>query len=122
MSVDIQVLAAIVGTVGVIVGGYYALAALVVKQFKAHLDERFATQEKARIEGRKLWDERLSRLESEHHELERHFMKFLAELPEKYMRREDHIRFETVITAKLDALYAEIRLLSERQQQQQART
>ena len=116
MSVDIQVLAAIVSVISAIVGGYYALAALIVKQFKAHLDERFQGQEKARVEGRKLWDERLKKLEDEHWELERNFMKFLAEMPEKYQRREDTIRFETVINAKLDALYSEMRLISERQQ------
>jgi hypothetical protein len=120
LSVDIQVLAAIVGAVGVIIGGYYALAAMIVKQFKAHLDERFEAQERARIEGRKLWDDRLARVEDEHHELERHFLKHLADLPREYIRREDHVRFETVIAAKLDALYAEMRLLSDRQQQLRA--
>ena len=111
-----MVLAAIVGAIGAIVGGYYALALLIVKQFKASLDERFAAQEKARLEGRKLWDERLTRLEEDHRELERNFLRHLADLPEKYVRREDHIRFETVITAKLDALYSKIELLSDRQQ------
>lgn len=116
MSVDIQVLGTIVAILGVIVGGYYALAALIVKQFKEHLDERFKGQEKARAEGRKLWDERVTLIEKQHHDLERQHMKLLADLPREYVRREDHIRFETVINAKLDALYSEMRLFAERAQ------
>lgn len=107
--------------VATIVGGYYALALLIVKQFKADLDDRFKAQESARLEGRKLYEERLGKVEGDYRALHVKFLEHLAELPRDYMRREDHIRFETVITAKLDALYAEMRLLGERQQQQQAR-
>jgi hypothetical protein len=114
LNIDIQVLAAIVTAVGVIIGGYYTLAALVVRQFKAHLDERFAAQEKARQDGRKLYEERLARVEDAHRELDRAFLKHLAELPRDYVRREDHIRFETVINAKLDAVAAKQDLLAER--------
>lgn len=116
MTVDMQTIGVIVTVVATIVGGYYALALLVVKQFKADLDERFKAQEAARLEGRKAWDERLARVEADYRALERRFLEHLAELPEKYQRREDTIRFETVINAKLDALYSEMRLISERQQ------
>ena len=121
MSVDISTLGVIVSVVATIVGGYYALALLIVKQFKADLDDRFKAQESARLEGRKLYEERLGKVEGDYRALHVKFLEHLAELPRDYMRREDHIRFETVITAKLDALYAEMRLLGERQQQQQAR-
>lgn len=115
MSVDIQVLGVIVAIIAAVAGGYYTLAALIVRQFKTHLDERFAGQDKERVEGRRMSETRLGNLEVEHRALDRNFLKFLAELPEKYQRREDTIRFETVINAKLDALYSEMRLLAERQ-------
>jgi hypothetical protein len=38
-------------------------------------------------------------------ELEKEFMRFQAEMPLNYVRREDYIRGQTVIEAKLDALY-----------------
>ena len=39
-----------------------------------------------------------------HQRLERDFLNFKAELPDKYVRREDFIRSEAVIEAKLDGL------------------
>lgn len=98
-----------------ILGGFAVIARWAVGQFEKRLDERFEAQESARQEGRKLWEERVSRVEGEHRTLEREFLKHIASMPEKYQRREDTIRFETVINAKLDALYSEMRLLSERQ-------
>lgn len=121
MSVDISTIGVIVTVVATIVGGYYALAILIVKQFKADLDERFKAQETARLEGRRLYEERLATVERDYRALHVSFLEHLAELPREYVRREDHIRFETVISAKLDALYAELRLINERQQLQPVR-
>jgi hypothetical protein len=115
VSVEIQVLAGVVSALAAIVGGYWALAKVIVSQFERRLDERFAAQDEARKEGRKQYEERLRRLEDHGREQERSFLKLLADLPKDYVRREDHIRFETVINAKLDALYSEMRLLAERQ-------
>lgn len=124
MSVDITTFAAVLGAIvtviATIVGGYFALARLVVKQFNASLDQRFQAMNDARLEGRKAYEERLGRVEVAYRELHTKFLEHLAELPREYVRREDHIRFETVITAKLDALYAEMRLIAERQQQVRA--
>jgi hypothetical protein len=116
MSVDLSTIGVLVSVVATIVSGYYALAALIVRQFKADLDQRFKAQDAARLEGRKVYEDRLAALEKHYHELHTSFLKHLAELPREYVRREDHIRFETVITAKLDALYSEMRLMAERQQ------
>lgn len=114
MSVDVGTIGTIVSVVATIVGGYYALALLIVKQFKADLTERFKAQDLARQEGRTAYEKALKELGEEHRRLERDFLKFLAELPTHYMRREDHIRFETVINAKLDALAAKQDLVAER--------
>lgn len=114
MTIDIQVLAAIAAVLGIIISGYYALGALLMKQFDKRLEERFAAQEVARIEGRRSYEERMDKSDTAHRELDRAFLRHMAELPRDYVRREDHIRFETVINAKLDALSAKQDLLAER--------
>ena len=43
--------------------------------------------------------------------LEREFLEFRAELPLHYVRREDYLRGQAVLEAKLDALYSKIELL-----------
>ena len=98
-----------------ITGGYWAIGRMVLAQFDKRLDERFAAQEKAREEGRHLWDLRFGGFEAEQRRIEREVLELKADLPMNYVRREDHIRFETVINAKLDALYSELRLVGERQ-------
>lgn len=108
-------LLALFSAVAALIAGAWALIRVVVSQFEKRLDERFTAQESLRVEGRKLWDERMGKLEERHGELERTFLKFLADLPKEYQRREDHIRFETVISAKLDALGSKFELFGERQ-------
>lgn len=39
-------------------------------------------------------------------QLEKDFLRFQADLPLNYVRREDYVRGQSVIEAKLDALYA----------------
>lgn len=41
-------------------------------------------------------------------DLERDFLKHLAELPVHYVRREDYVRGQTVIEAKLDAIATQV--------------
>ena len=52
---------------------------------------------------------------SEFHELKEEFLQLKAELPVHYVRREDDIRNQTLINAKLDALYQKIEELKEKQ-------
>lgn len=112
MSVELGL--SIVAAVCTIIAGFWAVLTLAGKQFEKRLDERFATQEELRKEGRQAYETRLSNVEAELRESDRRFLKFLADLPREYMRREDHIRFETVINAKLDAVAAKQDLLAER--------
>lgn len=80
------------------------------------LDERFATQEKARVEGMGHWDSRFTNLEKtlkeegkEWRRVERELMDLKADLPTLYVRREDYVRNQTIIEAKLDAIHKEQR-------------
>jgi len=97
-----------------IVGGYWALGKLVLAQFDKRLDERFAAIERARDAGRILWEQRFERYEADQRRQERDLLRLKAELPTQYVRREDHIRFETVIYARLDALNSKFDLFLER--------
>jgi hypothetical protein len=92
---------------------------LIVAQFERRLDDRFAAQEQARGESQKHWDGKFCSLENAAKEeagqwlrLERNFMEFKAELPLQYVRREDHVRNQTLIEAKLDGLALRIENLS----------
>lgn len=104
-----------------LISAAWGLLTLSARQFKAQLDERFALQEKARVEAATRWEKsfkELTDLRNVEREqilnVERSLMNLRAELPREYMRREDHVRFETVITARLDALYSEIKFLGAR--------
>ena len=99
------------------IGGF---GKILLDQFEKRLGERFEGQERSREEGRKLWDDRFGRLETRQSAFERDLLELRADLPVEYVRREDHIRFETVINAKLDALYSEMRLMSERAQRRES--
>lgn len=111
----IELLISLLGAVALLVTGAWALVKIVVAQFEKRLDERFSVMEEARKEGRRLFDERFSRMETTYRQLESDFVNLRLELPKEYVRRDDHIRFETVITAKLDAVAAKIDLAAERQ-------
>ncbi|MCY1292437.1 hypothetical protein D9M70_416640 [compost metagenome] len=74
----------------------FGLVKLLLAQFEKRLGERFAAQEKeiAQIA-----------------ELERDFLRFQAELPLQYVRREDYVRNQTVIEAKLDGVRDKLELI-----------
>ena len=114
-SISLNDLAQIVMAVAAIFGGYWVLLKIVVGQFKSHLKDKFDAQDRAREEGRTELRTKLSEIEAHCRQLERDHLKLLADLPMNYVRREDHIRFDTVINAKLDALRSEMALMSERQ-------
>jgi hypothetical protein len=104
----LQIAALTLSAVVALLGGYFALAKLVVAQFEKRLDERFAAQETARKEGSRVWTERFGRIEARQEAHERDLTQLMRELPTSYVRREDAIRENTTINAKLDALNARI--------------
>lgn len=95
---------ALLGAVATLIGGAWALVRLIVAQFEARLDERFEAQERARIEGRNLWEERMARMESKAEKLDSDVRQILIELPREYVTRADYVRRETIIEAKIDQL------------------
>lgn len=70
-------------------------------------DERFAAQEAARRAAQDHWDQRFSTLDESAKQwarVERDFLVFKAELPMTFVMRDDYVRNQTVIEAKLDGL------------------
>lgn len=88
-----------------------ALVKLLLTQFEKRLADRFAAQDAARQSASRHWEESFAKLldrqdkEAEAvKQLERAFMRFQADLPLEYVRREDFVRSQSVIEAKLDGL------------------
>lgn len=80
--------------------------------------ERFSAQDKAREEGQEGLRNTLAEHFAEERRnasallvLERQFLEFKADLPIHYVRREDYIRGQSVIEAKLDALYNKLEVV-----------
>lgn len=88
MSVTISVWELI--SVGVsLLLGMFGIVKVLLSQFVGQIDKRFSKAEKEALEWRKF---------------EREFLDFKADMPVEYVRREDFVRNQTIIEAKLDAL------------------
>ena len=99
-------------------GFLFAAGRLLLSQIDGRLDDRFAAIEKAREEGQEDWRRTFAQhIEEERREtelisnIEREFLRFQAALPLQYVRREDYVRGQSVIEAKLDALYSELKVV-----------
>jgi Na+-transporting methylmalonyl-CoA/oxaloacetate decarboxylase gamma subunit len=89
----------------------WAVGKILIKQVMARLDERFKAMEKARIESTKHLDDKFNALEKavnaneqEWRRVERDVLTLKADLPLNYVRREDFVRNQTIIEAKIDGL------------------
>lgn len=84
-------------TLALIVAGAFAgLGKLLLLQFERRMDDRF----KVLASDSEAW-----------RVLERDFLQFRVDLPEKYVRREDYIRGQTVIESKLDSISSELKVV-----------
>lgn len=99
--------------------GFLAAATTAAKalfgQIDRRLDERFAALEDARATADGVMQDAIRRHADEEGRtaaqlqlLERDFLRWQAELPLQYVRREDYVRNQTVIEAKLDAVALKI--------------
>lgn len=104
-------IAQIVSVVLFVLGVVWGLLKIMGKQYERGLDKRFEAMELARAQADKHWNAKFAELGraiqlegDEVKRLEREFLMFQRDLPLHYVRREDYIRNQTVIEAKLDAL------------------
>lgn len=103
-------------------GFAFGAGKILLAQIDRRLNERFAAMESARETSSRHWDEKFTTvIEQNRREaegwsnLERDFLRFQAELPLQYVRREDYVRNQTVIEAKLDAVAMRIENLQLRE-------
>jgi hypothetical protein len=85
----------------------WAFGRVLLNQFEKRQAERFEAQEKSRKQAQDHWDTRFSTLEKDAGQwvrLEREFLEWKADLPMTYVMRDDYVRNQTVIEAKLDAV------------------
>lgn len=137
VQIELLQLVGIVASVLVAVaGGMFGIAKLLGGQIEKRLDQKFEAQEQARETSDKTLKESIERYaaQSENSDqelkqsieryaakseetanqvmtLERNFLKWQAEMPVQYVRREDYIRGQSVIEAKLDALYSKVEVV-----------
>ncbi|HYG91192.1 MAG TPA: hypothetical protein VD978_33615 [Azospirillum sp.] len=88
-----QLLTTLVGLLITFLGFAFAAGRLLLSQIDRRLDLRFSAVESAAKDLQ---------------QLEKDFLTWRAELPLQYVRREDYVRNQTVLEAKLDALAVRI--------------
>jgi hypothetical protein len=89
----------------------WALGKVLIGQFDKRLDERFATQEVARTEAQEHWENRFSQIETLARSTDRDMLLMRGDLPNQYTRREDTIRNQSVLEARMDALMNEVKMI-----------
>ena len=94
-------------TLGAFFGFFVAGLRALYTQIDRRLTERFAAQAAAQAEVKQAWE----RCMGDVAELARAFLRWQAEMPVQYVRREDHARSQTVVEAKLDAVALHIQNL-----------
>ena len=99
-------------------GAVAAFGKVLLDQVEKRLAERFKSQDEARESGAMLLRQTLQQhIDQEKmtgqqiQNLEREFLQWKAEMPVQYVRREDYVRGQSVIEAKLDALYSKLEVL-----------
>lgn len=96
-------------------GASAAAGKLLLSQTQRHLDARFTAQEHARSANHEQVQRRLDSMEASAREemgnwqrIERDLLKMQADMPLHYVRREDYIRGQSIVEAKLDGLASKI--------------
>lgn len=113
-----QLIAFVVGVMGLFTTVVTLLVKLLLNQFEKRLAEKFAAQDSARRAASQHWEQNFAKvLERQDkdadavQQLERTFLRFQAELPLQYVRREDFVRNQTIIEAKIDAVFSKLEVI-----------
>ena len=101
----------LVGLLIAFFGAVWAFGKVLVGQFDKRLSERFATQEVARTEAQEHWENRFMQIETLARATDREMLLMRGDLPNQYTRREDTIRIQSVLEARMDALMNEVKML-----------
>lgn len=106
-------------------GVVFTFGKLLLGQIEQRLDQRFKAIDEANKATSNHWDTRFAELMEQNRReadgwqrIEKDFLRFQADLPLQYVRREDYVRNQTVIEAKLDSLALKIENVQLKGQQQ----
>jgi CRISPR/Cas system-associated exonuclease Cas4 (RecB family) len=109
-----QLITLLIAFLGFVAGAFK----LLLTQIDKRLDGRFEAMETSRAESQARWAEKFEEIaasnrreEVEWKRIERDFLKFQADLPVRFVMREDYIRGQSVIEAKLDALASKLEVV-----------
>lgn len=102
-----ELILSLASLVAAFAGLVWLFGTILVKQFKALLDQRF-TSIQGDITKRANEDAEVAK---QLRQFERDFSTFQISLPNLYVRREDYIRNQTIIESKLDALYSKLEVV-----------
>ena len=116
IAVDIwQLLGVASALLGTLVSLVITAGKALIRQFEKRLDEKFSMMEAGRSAAQQHWDSQFAALEQAAVEeakgwqrVERDIMQMKADLPVNYVRRDDYIRNQSVIEAKIDGLAVRI--------------
>jgi len=103
-----HILVAVASFAATFASGIFLFGKFIMRQLDARLDDRFSAQEQVRTEASEHWQQRFEKLEQEDREHRDQLQQFRLKVSEEYWRREDAIRQEVVLHAKIDALAAKI--------------
>lgn len=99
-------------------GGLYAVVRVIGSLVETRLGGKFKAMEAARVAADTALNETLARHLAEERamalqltNLEKDFLTWKGDLPLHYVRREDYIRGQAVLEAKMDALYAKLEVV-----------
>lgn len=94
-----------------LLGAFWTLAKVIAGQNQRHVDAQFLLQEKSLLSNHEQTSKRLDSIEAVNREeaaqwqrVERDLLRMQADMPLHYVRREDYIRGQSVLEAKLDGL------------------
>ncbi|HRD49784.1 MAG: hypothetical protein JNK95_04930 [Candidatus Competibacter sp.] len=94
----------VLSAIAALIGGLFGLSRWLLIQSEKRLDLRFAAMEEARKLSQQQWMDQFEALGDAQERNEQRTVRMLSELPLQYQRREDAIRAEVAIIARLDAL------------------
>ncbi|WP_312854520.1 TraR/DksA C4-type zinc finger protein [Paludibacterium denitrificans] len=110
-----QLLTFLIGLLLAFMSFCFVAVRLLLAQVDNQLSQRFKTMEQSQETANKNWESRFNQLMDQNQRetdgwqsLERDFLRFQADLPINYVRREDYVRNQTVIEAKLDSVALKI--------------
>lgn len=113
-----QIITIVISALALCIGATWKIGMTLIGRLEENISEKFNSinqkfdlQEEIRAESMKHWDLRFDMLEQDSREVKSDLQNFKVKVAEDYWRREDAVRQEVVIHAKVDALASEFRRL-----------